>query len=68
MTTEKITRDDLEAKLRELKDDVEETTETAKSYAMAAAVAVGLVIFVIAFGAGKKRGRRKSTVVEIRRI
>jgi hypothetical protein len=70
MTTEKhkITRDDLEAKFRELKDDVDETTETAKSYAAAAAVAVGLVIFAVAFAAGRKRGRRKSTVVEIRRI
>ncbi len=63
-----ITRDDLEAKLRELSDDVSETTETAKSYAMAAAVGVGLLIFAIAFRAGKKRGRRRSTVVEIRRI
>ena len=64
----KITRDDLEAKLRELKDDVDETAESAKSYAAAAAVAVGLLIFAVAFAAGKKRGRRKSTVVEIRRI
>lgn len=68
MTTDKITRDDIEAKLRELKDDVDETTETAKSYAAAVAVGVGIVIFVVAFAAGKKRGRRKSTVVEIRRI
>lgn len=68
MTTDKITRDDIEAKFRELADDVEETTETAKSYAAAAAVAVGVVIFVVAFGVGKRRGRRKSTVVEIRRI
>jgi hypothetical protein len=69
MTTDgKITRDDLEAKLRELKDDVDETAESAKSYVAAAAVAVGLLVFAIAFAAGKKRGRRKSTVVEIRRI
>ena len=68
MTTDKITRDDIEAKLRELKDDVDETAETAKSYAAAVAVGVGIVIFVVAFAAGKKRGRRKSTVVEIRRI
>lgn len=68
MTTEKITRDDLEAKFRELKDDVDETTETAKSYALAVAVAAGLVIFVIAFGAGRRRGGKRATVVEIRRI
>lgn len=67
-TTDKITRDDLEAKFRELKDDVDDTTETAKSYAMAAAVGAGLLIFVVAFVAGRKRGVKKSTVVEIRRI
>lgn len=67
-STDKITRDDLEAKFRELKDDVDDTTETAKSYAMAAAVGAGLLIFVVAFVAGRKRGTKKSTVVEIRRI
>jgi len=69
MTTDaKITRDDIEAKLRELKDDVDDTAESAKSYVAAAAVAVGILIFAVAFASGKKRGRRKSTVVEIRRI
>ncbi len=65
---DKITRDDLEAKFRELKDDVDEGAETAKSYAMAAAVGAGVLIFVVAFVAGRKRGVKKSTVVEIRRI
>jgi hypothetical protein len=68
MTEQKITRDDIEAKLRELKDDVDETAESAKSYVAAAAAGVVVVVFLIAFTAGKKRGRRKSTVVEIRRI
>lgn len=68
MSDGKITRDDLEAKLRELKDDVDDTAESAKSYAAAAAVALGILVFAVAFAAGKRRGRRKSTVVEIRRI
>lgn len=68
MTEQKITRDDLEAKLRELKDDVDETAESAKSYVAAAAAGVVVLVFLVAFTAGKKRGRRKSTVVEIRRI
>ena len=68
MATDKITRDDIEAKLRELKDDVDDTAESAKSYAAAAAAGVAVLIFLVAFAAGKKRGRRKSTVVEIRRI
>lgn len=69
MTTgDKITPADLEAKFRELKDEGEETAETAKTYVYAAAAAVGVVIFVVAFTAGKRRGKKKSTVVEIRRI
>jgi hypothetical protein len=67
-TTDKITPADLEAKMRELQDEGDEAVDTAKSYALAAAAVVGVVIFVIAFSAGKRRGRKKSTVVEIRRI
>lgn len=68
MSTEKISRDDLEAKFRELKEDVDETAESAKSYVIAAAAAAGVVLFVVAFSAGRRRGKKKTTVVEIRRI
>ena len=67
-TTEKITPADLEAKMRELQDEGDDAVDTAKSYALAAAAVVGVVIFVIAFSAGRRRGKKKSTVVEIRRI
>lgn len=67
-TTEKITPEDLEAKFRELQDEGEETVDTAKSYVLAGVAAAGVVIFVIAFTVGKRRGKKKSTVVEIRRI
>lgn len=68
MSADKITREDLEAKFRELQADVEETSEQARSYVLAAAAAAGVVLFLIAFSAGRKRGKKKSTVVEIRRI
>lgn len=67
-TGDKITPADIEAKFRELKEEGEETADTAKSYALAAAAAAAVVIFVVAFAAGRRRGKRKSTVVEIRRI
>ena len=67
-STDKITPADLEAKMRELQGEVDETAETAKSYALAAAAAAGVVLFIVAFTLGKRRGKRKSTVVEIRRI
>jgi hypothetical protein len=67
-TQGKITRDDLEAKFRELAGDVGETTETVKSYAIAVGAVVVVGIAALAYLAGRRRGRAKSTVVEIRRI
>ncbi len=67
-STDKITPADLEAKMRELQGESEEAVDTAKSYALAAAVAVGVVIFVVAFTVGRRSGKKKSTIVEIRRI
>lgn len=68
MSTEKITPADIEAKFREFSTEVEDTGDQAKQYAIIGAVGVGLVVFAVAFMAGRKRGKQKSTVVEIRRI
>jgi hypothetical protein len=65
---QRITPADLEAKFRELKSDVDETTATAKSYVVPAGIGIAIVVILIAFLLGKRRGRRKSTVVEIRRL
>ena len=66
--TQRITRDDLENKFRELRGDVEGATEQAKGYAMAAAAVVVVGVAAVAFLLGRRRGRKKTTVVEIRRI
>ena len=64
----RITRADLEAKLREVRGDVEEKGEAAKSTGLTVAL-VGIAALVgVAFLLGRRRGRRKSTVVEIRRV
>ena len=64
----RITRADLEAKLREVRGDVEEKGEAAKSTGLTIAL-VGIAAVVgMAFLLGRRRGRRKSTVVEIRRV
>lgn len=64
----KITRADIEAKLREMRGEVEHTAEAAKAPLMAIAGGVAAAVVVLAFLLGKRRGRRKSTVVEIRRV
>ena len=64
----RITRADLEAKLRDIKGEVQETGEAAKGTALMVAGGAGFLLLVLVFLLGKRRGRRKSTVVEIRRV
>ena len=68
MTQGRITRADIEGKLRDMRGEVQETAEAAKAPIMAIAAGVAAVIVIGAFLLGKRRGRRKSTVVEIRRV
>ncbi len=58
---------DIRAKLEQLRGDVDETTTAAKPIATYAAVAGVVLVVVAAFVLGRKRGRRSSTWVEIRR-
>lgn len=59
---------DIKSKLEEIKGDAGETVERSRSIAVAAAVAGAVVIVGVAFFLGRRRGRRKSTWVEIRRL
>jgi hypothetical protein len=63
-----VTRGDIEAKLREIRGEVDATAEGAKSYLLAAGVAAAVVLVGAAFLLGRRRGRKKTTVVEIRRV
>ncbi len=68
MSESRITRADIESKLRDMRGDVEQTAEAAKAPIMAIGAGVAAVVVIAAFLLGKRRGRRKSTVVEIRRV
>lgn len=63
----RITRDDIRAKLGELQGEVNETTQHARPVLTYAAVGAAVAVVALAFVLGRSRGRRKSTVVEIRR-
>jgi hypothetical protein len=63
-----ISRDDIEAKFRELQGEVEVISDEAVNYAVVAGVALLVGVVVVAFWLGRRRGRRARTVVEIRRI
>jgi hypothetical protein len=64
----KVTRDDIESKLRELRGEVDERTEAAKVPAIAIAVGAVVVTIVAAYWFGKRRGKKRQMVLEIRRI
>jgi hypothetical protein len=66
--TERITRDQIEAKFRELTGDVDEEISSARSQAVTVALAVGVAVVAVIFLIGRRAGRRKSAVVEVRRI
>ncbi|MET0728919.1 MAG: hypothetical protein ABWZ76_11550 [Acidimicrobiales bacterium] len=63
-----ITRGHLEAKLRELQGGVEETKESAASMLLTVGALVVVGVITIAFLAGRRKGRKRTTVVEVRRI
>jgi hypothetical protein len=64
----RVTRDDIEAKLRDIAGPVEDNVERAQSMAVAVGVAVGAVLVITAYFFGRRRGRKRTPVVEIRRI
>jgi hypothetical protein len=66
--THRISRDDIEAKLRELKGEVDETTDKAKPMGLAAAAVAAVLVVGVVYLLGKRRGTKLSTIVEIRRV
>lgn len=66
--TGKITRDDLEQKFRGLQDGVKGSVEDRKSAIVTIGAAAAVVILLLAYVLGRKSGKRKTTLVEIRRV
>ncbi|MCZ7525941.1 MAG: hypothetical protein M5U14_05865 [Acidimicrobiia bacterium] len=63
-----ITKADIEAKLEEVRRATEAGTEQAKGVAVAVGVVAVGALVVGAYLLGRRRGRRRRTVVEIRRV
>jgi hypothetical protein len=64
----KLTRDDVEAKFRELQGDLTSAAEGAKSKLVVIGGAAAVVLLVAVYVLGRRAGRKRSTVVEIRRL
>lgn len=58
---------DIRAKLEEIRGDTVEAAERARPVALIAATAAVVVLVGTSFLLGRRRGRRRSTWVEVRR-
>jgi uncharacterized membrane protein YvbJ len=64
----KITRDDLEAGIRRLQGDAQERVNDKKKTLVTVAGVAGVVFVLLVFMLGKRSGKKKTTLVEIRRV
>jgi hypothetical protein len=64
----RITRDDIEAKFRELTGEASDEIESTRSQVVTVGLAVGVALIAVVFLIGRRNGRRRSAVVEVRRV
>ena len=64
----RITKADIEAKLKAIRDDIEPVGDQAKGGLMAAAPVVAAVLIIGAYLLGKRSGKKRRAVIEIRRL
>jgi hypothetical protein len=63
----KITREDLENKFRGLQHQIVGKVDSKRNSLATAAVTVAVLVLLVTFLIGKRSGKRKSTIVEVRR-
>lgn len=66
--TTKITPADIETKFREIQGQVDTVAEDGKKKAAIAATIGAIILLTIIYMMGMKTGKKKSTVLEIRRL
>jgi hypothetical protein len=66
--TDRITRDDIESKLRQIRGEVEEVGNASKGYVLAAGVLALTAVVAGAYLLGRRKGKKRSTIVEVRRV
>ena len=67
-TNDKISPEDLHRKLQSFQDGIQGKVEDKKSTLMTVGGVALVVLLVVVFLVGKRAGKKKSTLVEIRRI
>ncbi|MEZ5216810.1 MAG: hypothetical protein R2715_09545 [Ilumatobacteraceae bacterium] len=68
MSESKITREQLESTLAGLQGGLEGTVNDKKKSVAIAGGVVALLVLLLVFTVGKRAGKKKTTIVEIRRV
>jgi len=66
--TTPITRDDLEAKFRELEGEARDQVASARTTLITAGGIAAFIVLLLVFLLGRRAGKQRSTIVEIRRV
>lgn len=63
-----ITRNDIESKLRQITGEVSEVGQASKSYVLIAGAVAGVAVLAGVYLLGRRKGKKRTTVVEVRRL
>ena len=66
--TQQVRPEDIRAKLSEIDTTIQSTKQAAAPIGIAVGAGAVVVVVALAYWWGKRRGRKRQTVVEIRRI
>jgi hypothetical protein len=64
----KISRNDLESKFRAFQGEIQGRVDDKKQTLVAAGAGVGMFLMLVFFLLGRRSGKKKTTLVEIRRV
>lgn len=68
MTSQKITPEDVENKLRAFQGQIQGKVDDKKNTLVTVAAVAGVIVLLLVFLLGKRSGKKKSTIVQIKRL
>jgi len=68
MSEQPITPEDIEQSLRAIQTGLTDRVRSKKATILQAATAASVVIVIVVFLLGRRSGRKRNTIVEIRRV
>jgi hypothetical protein len=68
VSTERITKDDIEQSLRSIQTGVTDKVKSQRTKVVQGATVAGVILVLVIFLLGRRSGRKRNTIVEIRRV